>query len=180
MTVHKSQGMSLDEAIMDLSQVFEYGQGYVALSRVKRLSGLHLLGWNARSFQVHPQILAQDNQFRESSEAARTMLSQMSAADIESMHHNFILANGGKIVKQSKKKDSAGKKPGRSFEEIRKTHPNAYRRWQPEHDQQLTLLFNQGKTITELMVFFGRKEKAIILRLIKLTLLPEDYLEQNN
>src|SRR3989338_10798296 len=40
-TVHKSQGMNLDEAIMDLAGVFEYGQGYVALSRVRRFSGLY-------------------------------------------------------------------------------------------------------------------------------------------
>ncbi len=55
-TVHKSQGMSLDAAVMDLSQVFEFGQGYVALSRVRRLSGLHLLGLNNRALEVHPQI----------------------------------------------------------------------------------------------------------------------------
>src|SRR4051812_22572122 len=33
-TVHKSQGMSLDAAIVDLAQAFEFGQGYVAISRV--------------------------------------------------------------------------------------------------------------------------------------------------
>jgi len=58
-TVHKSQGMSLDEAVMDFRDVFEFGQGYVALSRVRRLSGLHLLGWNERAFQVHPEVLAE-------------------------------------------------------------------------------------------------------------------------
>ena len=63
-TVHKSQGVSLDEAVVDLSQVFEFGQGYVALSRVRRLSGLHLLGWNERAFQVHPEVLAKDEMFR--------------------------------------------------------------------------------------------------------------------
>ena len=55
-TVHKSQGMSMDEAVMDLRQVFEYGQGYVALSRVRRLTGLYLLGYNQRTFEVHPEV----------------------------------------------------------------------------------------------------------------------------
>ncbi len=72
-TVHKSQGMSLDAAVMDLSDVFEFGQGYVALSRVRRLSGLHILGWNERAFQVHPEVLAKDESFRLASEEAEIM-----------------------------------------------------------------------------------------------------------
>ena len=54
MTVHKSQGMSLDAAVIDLSRAFEYGQGYVALSRLRTLAGLHLLGLNERALRVHP------------------------------------------------------------------------------------------------------------------------------
>ena len=75
-TVHKSQGMSLDEAVIDLSQVFEFGQGYVALSRVRRLSGLHLLGWNERAFKVHPEVLAKDESFRLASSNAEILFSK--------------------------------------------------------------------------------------------------------
>ena len=72
-TVHKSQGMSLDAAVMDLSASFEYGQGYVGLSRVRSLDGLYLLGWNARALQVHPQVLAKDFEFRAASEALEAL-----------------------------------------------------------------------------------------------------------
>lgn len=56
-TVHKSQGMTLDAALMDLNRCFEYGQGYVGLSRVSSLDGLHLINWSIRALQVHPTQL---------------------------------------------------------------------------------------------------------------------------
>ncbi|MBI3633926.1 MAG: helix-turn-helix domain-containing protein [Candidatus Vogelbacteria bacterium] len=103
-TVHKSQGMSMDEAIMDLSRVFEYGQGYVALSRVRRLSGLYLLGWNERAFKVHPDILAKDEEFRIGSDEAREAFAKMNQNELEEMHNNFIVASDGSLnaVKKSK------------------------------------------------------------------------------
>lgn len=101
-TVHKSQGMSLDEAVMDLSQVFEYGQGYVALSRVRRLSGLHLLGWNERCFEVHPDILTRDQHFRRDSKDAELSFSAMERERLSLMHANFVKACGGTVSKGKK------------------------------------------------------------------------------
>ncbi|MDO8663237.1 MAG: AAA family ATPase, partial [Candidatus Wildermuthbacteria bacterium] len=89
-TIHKSQGMSLDEAIIDLSGVFEFGQGYVALSRVRRLSGLHILGWNERAFQVHPEVSAKDADFLKQSESANRKFSGISPAKIKAMQKRFI------------------------------------------------------------------------------------------
>ena len=62
-TVHKSQGMSLDSASVDLTKAFEFGQGYVAISRVRSLAGLHLVGINDGAFNVHPTVLAKDADF---------------------------------------------------------------------------------------------------------------------
>lgn len=96
-TVHKSQGMSMDEAVMDLSKVFEFGQGYVALSRVRRLSGLYLLGWNERTFAVHPDILAQDEAWHAGSCQIAQAFLEMQADEMQVMHDNFITACGGTV-----------------------------------------------------------------------------------
>lgn len=67
-TIHKSQGMSLDLAEVDLSRSFEYGMGYVALSRVKSLKGLHILGFNEMALKVDPHVLELDKRFKQESE----------------------------------------------------------------------------------------------------------------
>lgn len=67
-TVHKSQGMTLDEAVMDLSKVFTPGQGYVALSRLRSLAGLHLLGINNLAFKVDSYVSKKDRRFQAISE----------------------------------------------------------------------------------------------------------------
>ena len=66
-TIHKSQGMSLDAAEIDLSQAFTPGMGYVALSRVRSLEGLYLKGINAMALNMHPQIYEFDRALQQAS-----------------------------------------------------------------------------------------------------------------
>ncbi|MBP6866578.1 MAG: AAA family ATPase [Candidatus Pacebacteria bacterium] len=101
-TVHKSQGMSMDSAIMDLSGVFEYGQGYVALSRVRRMSGLYLLGCNAKALQVHPLILEQDKIFQKQSQEIDKGFDKFKDKEIKTMHKNFITTIGGEWEDKNK------------------------------------------------------------------------------
>ena len=58
-TIHKSQGSTLDSAYIDIgSSVFEYGQAYVALSRVKSLDALYLHSYTRASIRAHPKVVA--------------------------------------------------------------------------------------------------------------------------
>lgn len=97
-TVHKSQGMSLDGAHMDLSGVFEYGQGYVALSRVRTLQGLSLAGLSKMALRVHPEILEEDKKLRAQSDAGRNAFQKLSSQEVALMQSNFIRACGGKEI----------------------------------------------------------------------------------
>lgn len=99
-TVHKSQGMSLDAAHMDLSDVFEYGQGYVALSRIRTIAGLSLRGYNQRSLEVHPEIVSVDSMFRHASDDAEASFEALDKKDIETMHTNMLKAFGGSLTKK--------------------------------------------------------------------------------
>ena len=177
LTVHKSQGMSLDEAVMDLSDVFEFGQGYVALSRVRRLSGLHLLGWNKRAFRVHPEVLTQDAEFRAQSSLATDTLSKTPENELAATHEQFIQACGGNPARKNNRGArgisapqgvDAGAPPG--FEEIRKKHPKAYLPWDKEQDEKLRELFREGLSVADLAKAFDRTSGAIRSRLAKLGL----------
>ncbi|MBP9842782.1 MAG: helix-turn-helix domain-containing protein, partial [Candidatus Pacebacteria bacterium] len=98
-TVHKSQGMSLDAAEIDLSKAFVYGQGYVALSRVRSLDGLKVLGMHPNALQVDPKIVVQDKRFYEQSDSAEEAFEEMEEGEVEEMHERFVVAQGGKIPK---------------------------------------------------------------------------------
>ena len=65
-TIHKCQGLSLDCAIVDLSdKVFSAGMAYVALSRVRSLAGLHLSAFDPKSIIVSTSCLQEANRLRE-------------------------------------------------------------------------------------------------------------------
>jgi len=56
-TIHKSQGMTLDYIQIDLgTTIFTDGQAYVALSRAKTLEGVTVTQFSAGSFRVHPTV----------------------------------------------------------------------------------------------------------------------------
>lgn len=57
-TIHKSQGATLDDLWCDLSSLWEPGQAYVALSRLRTSQGLYLLRWQPRSIMVDPRVLS--------------------------------------------------------------------------------------------------------------------------
>jgi hypothetical protein len=89
-TVHKSQGMSLDAMEVDLSKSFVRGMGYVALSRVRSLGGMKLLGFNDMSLEVDEEVLEKDLEFQKQSEIARRNLAEMSQVEVEKKQKEWI------------------------------------------------------------------------------------------
>ena len=90
MTVHKSQGMTIDAAEIDLGKPFLPGMGYVALSRVKRLDGIRLMGLNYKALQVNDEVLRLDERFQAKSTEAEEELKSMDWFEREVTRAHFI------------------------------------------------------------------------------------------
>ncbi|KAL1948347.1 hypothetical protein VTO73DRAFT_12422 [Trametes versicolor] len=57
MSIHKSQGQTIQHVKIDLRSVFEKGQSYVALSRAASLDGLQVLGFDPKKVKAHPKVI---------------------------------------------------------------------------------------------------------------------------
>lgn len=96
-TVHKSQGMTLEAAEIDLRKTFEAGQGYVALSRLKKLESLSLIGYNTKSLTVDSLALKADSRFKELSEE---LVNSVDLKENELLAKDFIRSCGGRVLKK--------------------------------------------------------------------------------
>lgn len=81
-TIHKSQGMSLDGAEIDLSRAFTPGMGYVALSRVRSLDGIYLKGINNQALAMHPEIFSFDEQLKAASVELAAQTTEYKAEEV--------------------------------------------------------------------------------------------------
>jgi ATP-dependent exoDNAse (exonuclease V) alpha subunit len=150
-TVHKSQGMTLDAAEIDLSKTFEKGQGYVALSRLKNLANLQLHGFNATAIEVDSLALKADKRFQELSALAESSFSD--STELQILAEDFIEDCGGlsdpdEIEKHSKKVKE--KSINKSTYEITKEY------------------VEKGLSLSEIGHDRGLSESTIITHLIKL------------
>ncbi len=111
-TIHKSQGMSLDAVEVDLSKSFERGMGYVALSRVKTLEGLKIIGLNNNALEVRGDIIDFDEELREQSDRDKRWLNTFDDKEIKEKQEEFLEKVAPpenvakkKVAKQNRKKN---------------------------------------------------------------------------
>ena len=97
-TIHKSQGMTLDAAEIDLSKSFGFALGYVALSRVRDVEGIKLLGANPNAFAIHPHIHKFDADIRSRSTLAIEALRKYNQNKLDDLHQAFA-GNNKKEIK---------------------------------------------------------------------------------
>src|SRR3989344_431168 len=159
MTIHKSQGITLDEAFMDLNGAFVEGQGYVAISRVKTLDGLHLAGYNDKALTVHPIVSKHDDTFRQLSSETESAHANLNKDQLSQSHNNFIAVLGGSMRPEKEIQDV-------EFVKFEKSGSDFYQGNYRENRLDETFnLISAGKTVAEVSQMRGRTEETIIKHL---------------
>ncbi len=153
-TVHKSQGMTLDAARIDLRKAFVEGMGYVALSRVKNVNNLYLTGINQMALRVSPEAQHIDVHLRDKAVSAAKKFAHLAK-------------NAEKRAKNPPKKSKAASGWAEKIEKMREVYPNAYRPWLESQDEELKQYFQQGESIEKLSTRLGRHQGSIKMRLQK-------------
>jgi ATP-dependent exoDNAse (exonuclease V) alpha subunit len=154
-TVHKSQGMTLDSARIDLRKAFVEGMGYVALSRVKNLHSLYLSGINQMALRVSEDAQAIDVLLRDKAARDRKRFAYLEEA---------IEKRKIELPKKSAVKTGGWNE---KIAKMRETYPNAYKPWEVSQDSMLKEKFQNGATIEDLSKLLGRHEGSITMRLQK-------------
>ena len=163
-TVHKSQGMTLDVARIDLRRAFVEGMGYVALSRVKNINNLYLSGINQMALRVSEEAKLIDVHLRDKAEQALAQFAHLQKQAEERARKSKESAKNGS---DKLNKTTTGTSWSDKISKMRETHPNAYRPWEKSHDDDLKQGFTQGETVSQLSKRLGRHEGSIRLRLQK-------------
>lgn len=151
-TVHKSQGMTLDAARVDLRRAFVEGMGYVALSRVRSLTSLSLAGINRMALKVSDEALAIDQRLRDSSAQAA---------------QRFEPLRAGAKARQTTVASKTASTWSDRLAKMREKHPNAYKPWSDSDDAVLRERFQLGDDIGRLSELLGRHDRSIVMRLQK-------------
>lgn len=158
-TVHKSQGMTLDAAKIDLRKAFVPGMGYVALSRVRSLENLYLYGINRTALQVSADALMIDCKLKEQAKNDAVRFAHLQKAAVKRAAQADIAT--------VKKRAASGLSWAEKIAKMRETHPNAYRQWSKQDDETLKQYFLHGHSVTDIAKKLGRHEGSIIKRIEK-------------
>ncbi|KAJ3480472.1 hypothetical protein NLI96_g8332 [Meripilus lineatus] len=70
MSIHKSQGQTIQRVKIDLGKVFEKGQSYVALSRAASLDGLQVLRFDPNKVSAHPTVIKWSKKMEDEQQSA--------------------------------------------------------------------------------------------------------------
>ena len=163
-TVHKSQGMTLDAAEIDLTKSFVEGMGYVALSRVRSLDGLKLVGLNNMALKVNEDVLELDKELKKRSGDARQNLNKLLVGKKGEEQKEFL----DSIIEKTAEDKTSNNGKTYSVEEINKTYPAAYKKWTEDEEKELLNAFSGGMAIKSIAKSLGRQTGGIRSRLKKL------------